>query len=299
MDVRMRSFQARRRWVLGGAVGLGALIAPLLVGTAAWARPPLVVDDDGQQCGKASYETIAAALEVAVDGDVIRVCPGVYDEPLHVTKSVRIVGPMDAVNQLDCLTVDPAGVAEFADTPGWPCFSRRHPPAPTRASRWSRWMQTAPSSRVWSSRATATRCPRWMEGMNFSSPPSVPQTSTRATEFITTCSENVLAVELGSSGDQRTRVDHNCLRENWWAMSNQIMRLENAVIDVNTVFRTRFIGVEVGWGYRPAEGVTVRENTIRETGFYGLTVENSTAVGPSATESYASRGQWHLDRARQ
>ncbi|MGC5225318.1 hypothetical protein ACPW96_22365 [Micromonospora sp. DT81.3] len=108
----MRSLQVRGRWVIGVAVGLGALMSPMLGSSAAWARPPLVVDDDGQQCGKASYETIAAALEAAVDGDTIRVCPGLYDEPLHITESVRIVGPVEGVNQLDCLTVDPASVGD-------------------------------------------------------------------------------------------------------------------------------------------------------------------------------------------
>ena len=69
----------------------------MFTATPASAGQTLVVDDDGQQCGAGSYPTITAALDQAVDGDKIQVCPGRYDGGIHVTKSVSIVGPVKAL----------------------------------------------------------------------------------------------------------------------------------------------------------------------------------------------------------
>src|SRR4051794_11088559 len=51
----------------------------------------LVVDDDGG-CRDARYSTIQSAVDAAASGDVVRVCPGTYEELVSVaTAGVRLV----------------------------------------------------------------------------------------------------------------------------------------------------------------------------------------------------------------
>src|SRR4051794_4228529 len=47
----------------------------------------LVVDDDGG-CRDARYSTIQSAVDAAASGDVVRVCPGTYEELVSVTTAV-------------------------------------------------------------------------------------------------------------------------------------------------------------------------------------------------------------------
>src|SRR5215204_2838459 len=85
------------------AAVVATLTASRLGATTASAGETLVVDDDGIQCGAEAYTTITAALDSALDGDTIRVCPGRYGGRIHVSKSVRIVGPLTPITTDDCL----------------------------------------------------------------------------------------------------------------------------------------------------------------------------------------------------
>lgn len=69
------------------ALSLGAFPQP------AFARAPLVVDDDGRatatdcSASQRTYATLQAAVNASAAGDTILVCPGVYNEQVVVTTS--------------------------------------------------------------------------------------------------------------------------------------------------------------------------------------------------------------------
>jgi parallel beta-helix repeat protein len=75
--------------LLAAVAALGLSLAP------AGAAGALVVDDDDGRCryGHAGYSTIQSAVDDAEPGDVILVCPGVYEETVTVTTPhLRIKG---------------------------------------------------------------------------------------------------------------------------------------------------------------------------------------------------------------
>jgi nitrous oxidase accessory protein NosD len=65
------------------------LALSLPVGRAS-ASTQLVVGSASQDCVGATYQSIQSAVDAASDGDSIRVCKGVYQEQLSITKSVDI-----------------------------------------------------------------------------------------------------------------------------------------------------------------------------------------------------------------
>src|SRR5271156_5086521 len=48
----------------------------------------ILVDDDKLQCPKAAFSTIQAAVNAARPGDLIRVCPGTYNEQIAIHKPI-------------------------------------------------------------------------------------------------------------------------------------------------------------------------------------------------------------------
>lgn len=74
------------------AVLVGALVAVCGLGVAPAGASTLLVDDDLVQCPTATYTSIQAAVNVAVPGDTIKVCPGTYTENVMVTKSLTFLG---------------------------------------------------------------------------------------------------------------------------------------------------------------------------------------------------------------
>jgi len=79
----MRS--VRSTGLAGIVVGLLAVVAP---GAAAQGDAVITVAQDGS----GDFDTIAAALEAAADGDTIRISPGTYVEGLLVAKDISLVG---------------------------------------------------------------------------------------------------------------------------------------------------------------------------------------------------------------
>ncbi|WP_190198111.1 right-handed parallel beta-helix repeat-containing protein [Streptomyces djakartensis] len=58
------------------------------------AQTTLVVDDNGAQCPGAGFTSIQAAVNAAIPGSTIRVCPGTYNEVVTVNKAnLQLVGP--------------------------------------------------------------------------------------------------------------------------------------------------------------------------------------------------------------
>jgi parallel beta-helix repeat protein len=287
----------RGRRAVAVAVGISALVVPMLGGSAAWAAKPLVVDDDGAQCGSAAYTSIADALDHAVDGDRIQVCPGVYREPLHITKSVTLVGPVDAVSRLDCFAAAPTTPGDLDTTQ----VAVLEPLVATTEATESLVMLDADGVElagfvvqgvIDDTAAIITVPPSATYPVYI---PAVAASDAHSGYRIhhNLIRSNTLGVELGSSGDQPTRLDNNCLRDNEWAVANQRMVLDDAVLVGNTAFRTLVAGFEIGWSYRAAVDVTVRENVV-EAGRYGILVENSrdARIAGNHVASVRERGIW-------
>ncbi len=51
-----------------------------------------LVDDDKAECPSAGFSTIQSAIDAAGPRDVIKVCPGIYDEQLKIAKPLTIEG---------------------------------------------------------------------------------------------------------------------------------------------------------------------------------------------------------------
>jgi hypothetical protein len=81
-----------------------AVVAVLALGTlglispAAGAAVALVVDDDGVQCPAATYTSIQAAVNDAVNGDTVQVCAGTYAENVTLAKDITLAGAQAGVD---------------------------------------------------------------------------------------------------------------------------------------------------------------------------------------------------------
>jgi hypothetical protein len=60
------------------------ILAGLLLTAAPAQAVTILVDDDEVQCPAALFNTIQAAINVANPGDIVRVCPGVYNEQIVI-----------------------------------------------------------------------------------------------------------------------------------------------------------------------------------------------------------------------
>ena len=229
------------RRMLAGCVA-AALIAVMQPGAAFAAAPTTrVVDDDGAQCGNAEFRTIGDAVLAANPGDTVRVCAGVYRERVDVTKPLRLIGQRDAVESVYCFDetwaptdpVDPAVFpvieppdgeiaslvrlqADGIELAGFVVQGQSEPTDPALG-------KTIFEPAVQADRANAGH---WIHHNLFQ--------------------KNTFGIELGSNGSMLSRVDHNCLRGNEWAVANQRYTTDNVRVDHNEAFRTRVIPFEVG-----------------------------------------------------
>lgn len=69
---------------------------------AATDDPPLIVDDDRAQCPNADHTTITAAVQSALPGAHIRVCPGRYAESVIVDKESLILSGQRPQGTVQC-----------------------------------------------------------------------------------------------------------------------------------------------------------------------------------------------------
>lgn len=242
------------------ATGFGAELV-----TPAIASPPLshtlVVDDDGAQCGPHAYASIQAAVDAARRGDRVRICPGRYAERVVVNKPLTLIGQPAAVAALNCFT-EQTSEPDDLDSTVVPVLE---PPD----------AQETPVLRLIADRIEVAGLV--IQGVDDQEPDIVGDGYTLYDAALTTDDEhtrwrihhnlfrlNFLAVELGSKGGQKSRFDHNCLRDNTFSVANQRYKLSRALLDHNETYRSENTAWEIGWGYRGTTAVTLDRNTSRQ-----------------------------------
>ena len=237
--------------VVAFATGAGALVgaAPAaaindIIDLPARPGRVLVVDDDRQQCPQADHSSVQRALDVARDGDRVRVCPGRYPEQLTVRTSVSLVGQVGATASVDCLDPTVNTLGDLDPTR----FAILEPDPATGAE---------PTTHVRIQADGVELAGFAVQGLQDESPEQGPTTPLYDAAISVSDAHagtwihhdlirlNTLGVELGGNGQQLTRLDHNCLRDNTWAVANQRFTLTHARIDDNTTFRTSSRALEL------------------------------------------------------
>jgi len=256
-----------RRTVLLAAVASISLWMAPLPGQATEVTTH-VVDDDKAQCAEAGYTSIGAAVTAANPGDLIRVCAGSYPERVAVDKPVVIKGQPEAVEAIDCFAPS-ASTRGDLDTTVLPVVS---PPDAT----------AEPLLRLAADGVEVSGLV--FEGMVDPGVNSIYRASLETSPLYSGYRVhhnlfrlNTLGMETASNGAIASRFDHNCLRENGWAIANQRYPLGKARLDHNETFRQRNIAFEMGWVLAGVEDVRLDHNVSRLDG-YGFFVEASSRV---------------------
>ena len=271
------------------AVALGALAASASAAQAA----TLTVDRDRAQCANADYRSIQAAVSAAAPGDLIEVCPDLYDEAVIVDKPLTLKGDPDAVEADDCFSLADADPARDAIVdPSGDGFS---------VALRLRGGDIDLAGFVVQGASVGIDASDSFSGYRMHH--NVVQSNT------------LFAMDVGSEGTRESRVDHNCVRNNrgalvgtgqlGWGIVSELdddslwkpsdgperddwnaRNLINARIDHNTTWRNANAGIDTaGPGLR--DRVTV--DTNRSVG-EALIFQHSTHSAIVANELTDPRG---------
>jgi nitrous oxidase accessory protein NosD len=215
-----------------------------------------VVDDDRKQCPRAEKTSINKAVKAARAGSVIQVCPGRYPESVTVDKPLTLKGDADAVDAVDCF--DPAPSQPGDLDPAQHVIIEGGGPSEQELFRL---------------RADDIT----LEGLVLQGVSSVPlPTDFRLYRRAIDASDaysgyridhnlirlNTVGIQLGSAGESDSQFDHNCLRQNGWALATDERALINAHIDHNETFSTQTVAFEPALGR--VETVTFDHNHSRQ-----------------------------------
>jgi hypothetical protein len=241
----------------------------------------LVVDDDRAQCSNAAFSSITEAVIAAPAGATVRVCPGLYRERVEINKGIRLIGQPDAVEVIDCF--DPTWTATTAlDTTALPVVERPatdvqgETPAPVLrlnadgvevaglAVRSLVQPRRPDSIYTAAVQADGAHSGYWIHANLIQ--------GTAITE------DRTLGIELGSLGTALSRVDHNCLRGNTWALANQRYRAQLVRIDHNDTFRSGTLAYEIGLSAARTSNVRLDHNRSVADGQFSFRIEASTKV---------------------
>jgi len=272
-----------------GGSAAGASAADAVVTGSHFGGRVLLVDDDRAQCPRADFTSVQAALDRARNGDRIRVCAGRYAEQLTIDRSVTLQGQIGAVASYDCLDATP-GTLDDLDPTRFAILE----PSPDPG--------VEPSTHVRVAADDVELAGFVVQGL-VDDTPSQPSPGVDLYDAAISVSdshsgtrlhhnlvrENTLGVELGGSGRRPSRVDHNCFRDNSYAVANQRYHLADARIDDNTTFRTEIITFEIGWSYAGTTDVRIDHNlsvdhTPAVPGFAVVYVDNSTRARVDTNE---------------
>ena len=250
---------------LAGLITL-AIASPAVPRSAAQS---IVVDKDKVQCPKAAFTSIQAAVNAALPGDTIKVCPDQYNESVVVNKpALTLVGATN-VNINRCTTVTAADPTEDSIVTGAGSFSF-----------------SLQNNDITMSGFVVQGS---LNGINTSDAFSGYRITSNIAQNNTDW-----GINLNSSGTHVSRVDHNCLRLNAPGTSfladglaSEIGNLRNAVIDHNATYRNAGTGVDLS-GVAARAYVTVTQNSSVQDGFAGVAIDNSIGTTVSQNTSQQS-----------
>lgn len=238
----------------------------------------LVVDKDRVQCGNAGFSSIQTAVDTANPGDVVRVCPDVYDERVTVNKPLTIRGDANSVQALDCFgatrpALDPTQqviVTATKDNPTVPMFDLQADNIDLQGFVLVGPGQNPVGPFVQHAVGTAADHSGYQVHHNL-------------------IMDNTVGIFTRSNGLQASSFDHNCLRENRWGTSNDLLTppfddgivepLINTRIHHNSTFQTRNVAFEVLDG---SDHVTLDHNASNGDGF------GYVFIGTSETSAFAN-----------
>lgn len=251
--------------VLGGAAALPAAASTDGNSSASTAPPAaVIVDDDGQQCPGADFASVQAAVQAASAGAVVRVCPGVYTEFVHIGKPLTLLGQVGAVATYDCFGQSAPQTGDLN---------------PTRYAILNR-PENTPGNLVTVAAGGVTVAGLVLQGATTPDGTGVivdaavdlQSASAGARVHHNLIRLSSLGIDLGSNGSATTRVDHNCLRgdptKRTWGMASQRQDFIGGVVDHNETFQHRFFGYGVGDVASTRESVFA-ENVSRQDGRNG------------------------------
>lgn len=271
LDPKWRGAAGQMRSIL--AAGVVTAAAVVMAATSVVASEPTtwVVDDDGLECANADFPTIGEAVAAASPGDTIRACAGVYRERIDVTKQLRLIGQNDAVEAVDCFDQTWSTAAAVDPT----VFPVLEPPDPLIGSL---VRLQAHGIELAGFVVQGQREPTPLDKTVFA--PAIQADGAYAGHWIhhNLIQDNTFGVELGSSGSTPSRVDHNCLRGNDWALANQRYTTAEVRVDHNNAFRTRVIPFEVGTYAGGISDARFDHNRSVGSGFAAYLVEKATRV---------------------
>ena len=279
-----------RKTALVCLLAAGVLWFPAPHGAAA-EPATLVVDRDGVQCPNAEFTSIQAAVDAAPPGALIRICPDLYTETVVIDKPLALQADPDAVEAIDCfeptLGALPADQQAIVD-PAGDDFSIAFKLEADNVDLAGFVVQGATVGIDASDRFSGYRIHHNLIRVN-----------------------TLFGVDFGSAGTRESRVDHNCLRDNGWAVASELdddslwkpigggperdesnaRDLINARIDHNSTFRH----VSYGGGALQITGpgrrirVTIEHNLLRED-LGGILFQNSIDSAITGNDVIDSRG---------
>lgn len=286
---RARSAGAVVAAVATALLAVGGVVPP--AATAEVAPNVVVVDDDGVQCPQADVDSVQAGVDLVRDGGRVRVCPGRYTEQLTIGHPVHLQGEVGAVASLDCL--DPAPSAPDDVDPTRFAILEPDPDSGTDPTTHVRIAADDVEIAGFVVQGLVDTSPQ-LPGPLYDAAVSVSDSYAGTRVHHNLVRLNTLGVELGGSGVRGSRVDHNCFRDNGYAVANQRYHLADGRIDDNTTFRTATITFEIGWELVGAADVSVDHNTSWDPGFYVVYVDSSSGVSVAANEIHTTRRGVHI-----
>lgn len=259
-------------------------LPPVAAGTAlAASSTTIVVDDDGAQCAGADYSSIADAVRAVPAGGTVEVCPGLYRERVAIHKPLHLIGQRDAVAAIDCF--DPTWTtATPLDTSILPVLERplddvlSETPAPLvrLSADGVEVAGLAVRTMAQPVRVDQTYTPA-IQADGAHAGNRIHDNLVQGNDLPRETQDNTFGIEVGNDGRAESRVDHNCLRGNTWAIGNQRNTAASVRIDHNDAYRQGFVTFELGPA-APASAVRLDHNHSMSVGFYAYSVENSDQV---------------------
>jgi hypothetical protein len=210
----------------------------------------VTVDKDKVQCPRANFTSIQAAVNAAIPGDTVKVCPDLYTESVTVNKPA--------------LTVEGASTAD-----GCTVLTAADPTKDSIVTGGVSFAFNLVNNNILLSGFV-------VQNSNIAIQTSPSFSGYRITDSIAQ-NNSTAGVNFNSSGGSQSRVDHNCFRSNLSGLESEVGDLRNALVDHNSTYRNTFAGLDfTGAGARAY--VTVTSNSSLEDGAAGVTMDNSTGT---------------------